>query len=340
MTTTTVVADLSPATSNQAYVSIHPLSAGSLTLPEHLFVQPADNTKRKTVPSLSFLVQHPGRVGNNDPTRLVFDLGIRRQLNHYPPPLQKHLRSRHPVTSSPDVKESLAIGGLAPGDIDFVILSHVHWDHIGTPSDFPTSKFIVGPGSLDLLKHGGDTSTGGHAFFEPDLLPRDRTFELPALPRGAGAATGLHSNGVVDQKPMITTLETRLATARWQRLAHFPDAIDLFEDGSIYIISAPGHLQGHVNLLARTGPSSWTYLGGDACHDRRLLRGEAQIAEWADPHGKMCSVHVDKHEFEKTLERIRMLEKIRGLKVEIILAHDVEWLKKEGNTRRFWPSKL
>lgn len=338
----TTVDALSPSTSNQTYVSIHPLSSGSLTLPEHLFVQPADRTKRNTVPSLSFLIQHPAFGRGKNPTRLVFDLGIRRRVDRYPLSIQKHLVSRDPVTTSPDVKQSLAVGGLTPDDVDFVILSHVHWDHIGTPTDFPTSKFIVGPGSLDLLRKGGDTSTGGHAFFEPDLLPQDRTIELPALPSDAVAnGQSRQTNGVNGHSSSTSShLGSNLSTVRWRRLAHFPDAIDLLGDGSIYIISAPGHLQGHINLLARTGPTSWTYLGGDACHDRRLLRGEAQIAEWADPHGKMCSIHVDKHQVEETLKRIRMLEDVRGAKVEVILAHDVEWLKRKGNSERFWPSKL
>lgn len=340
MTSAAIVDALSAATSNQTLVSIHPLFAGSLTLPEHLFVQPADKTKRSTVPSLSFLIQHPAFGRGNNPTRLVFDLGIRRDTSRYAPPIQKHLLSRHPVTTSPDVKESLAIGGLTPEDVDYVILSHVHWDHIGTPTDFPTSNFIVGPGSLELLRKGGDTSTGSHAFFEPDLLPAGRTYELPSIPTETDRAVKTTKGVNGHPSSSSTGLSTRLDCLEWRPLAHFPDAIDLFGDGSIYIINAPGHLQGHINVLARTGPSTWTYLGGDACHDRRLLRGEVQIAEWEGPHGKLCSIHVDARQVEKTLERIRMLEEAEGAKVEVILAHDVEWLRRKGNTERFWPSKL
>jgi hypothetical protein len=61
-----------------------------------------------------------------------------------------------------------------------VMFSHLHWDHIGTPSGFTKSTFIVGPASLDLLCHGGDVSTtASHSHFENDLLPPERTIELP-----------------------------------------------------------------------------------------------------------------------------------------------------------------
>src|ERR1700710_997509 len=121
-------------TSDQNYVTVHALSAGFLTLPEHLFVQPSTEGHRNTVPSLSFLIQHQN-PSSGKLTRIVFDLGLRRELENYPKPLQKHLITRRPITTNPDVTESLELGGLSPKEVDFVILSHVHWDHIGTPTD-------------------------------------------------------------------------------------------------------------------------------------------------------------------------------------------------------------
>jgi len=61
-----------------------------------------------------------------------------------------------------------------PGDIDVVILSHVHYDHHGDPEDFEQSLFLVGPGSKGVLKYGS-AGQGSHQCFDPSLLPRDRT---------------------------------------------------------------------------------------------------------------------------------------------------------------------
>lgn len=111
----------------------------------------------------------------------------------------------------------------------------------------------------------------------------------------------------------------------------------MFQDGSVYIVDAPGHLDGHINLLLRTasgvyGPK-WVYLGGDACHDRRIIRGEKEIGEWHDVHGRVCCIHADKTQAMETIDRIRTLEK-EG--VEVILAHDVEWENDEKNKHRFF----
>jgi hypothetical protein len=77
------------------------------------------------------------------------------------------------------------------------------------------------------------------------------------------------------------------------------------------------------------------YLGGDACHDRRLLTGEKQIGEWQDAHGQICCVHADRQAAEATIERIRELERDG---VEIILAHDDSWEDDPKNRNRFFGS--
>ncbi|TQS33435.1 hypothetical protein Golomagni_06222, partial [Golovinomyces magnicellulatus] len=160
------------------HVSVHALDAGILTLPLCRFVAPLDDpTETSTVPSLSFLIQH------HDPkcskvTRIVFDLGIRRDLSKYPESLQETLANRPPVSGKPDVVESLARGGLKPGNIDYVIYSHVHWDHVGTPSDFSSSQFVVGPRSIGLLLGTAPADEIGSNTFEPDLVPLNRIIEL------------------------------------------------------------------------------------------------------------------------------------------------------------------
>lgn len=110
----------------QAYVTVHALSAGHFTLPEYQFVHPVSREARKSVPSLAFLIQHrdanSGRL-----TRIVFDLGLRRDVNRYAAPIRKHIETRQPMTTDPDVVKSLARGGLEPEDIDYVIFSHVRF---------------------------------------------------------------------------------------------------------------------------------------------------------------------------------------------------------------------
>lgn len=109
--------------------------------------------------------------------------------------------------------------------------------------------------------------------------------------------------------------------------------MDIFNDGSILIVNAPGHLPGHINLLVHMPSDSTIYLAGDACHDRRLLTGEKSIGEWHDDGGNSCCIHADRKQAEQTIARIRKLEE-EG--VEVILAHDDNWERKCENQDRFF----
>lgn len=115
----------SASLTSSATVSVHALSCGHFTLPEHQFVKPSSLEERRTVPSLAFLIQHEdSNTGRK--TRILFDLGLRRDLKRYPLPIQKHTENRRPITTEPDVTSNLARGGLTPKVIDYVIYSHVN----------------------------------------------------------------------------------------------------------------------------------------------------------------------------------------------------------------------
>ncbi|KAH7082677.1 beta-lactamase-like protein [Paraphoma chrysanthemicola] len=312
----------------QTYVTISALQAGHLTLPEKLFVTDADPEKRATVPSLSFFIQHPSPTNASKPDTLVFDLGLKRDISGYREAQQHHIAQRQPTTVSPDAAESLRAGGLDPKDVDTVILSHVHWDHVGTPGDFVNAEFVVGCGTMHLLANGGGPLYPAE-LFNHDELPAERTKELPPA-RSEDAAKAFE----------------RQTSHAWKPMAGFPATIDFYNDGSVYIIDAPGHLPGHVNLLARVAPGRWVYLGGDCCHDPRILSGEKGIALYDDGRGGLRSVHADTDEAARTVERAaRFLKKGRiqeeggGIvDVEVVVAHDRGWA--ERNEGRFWPGNL
>ncbi|RMZ73861.1 N-acyl homoserine lactonase [Pyrenophora seminiperda CCB06] len=302
-------------------VSVHALSCGYFSLPEYQFVHPVSRDARRTVPSLAFLIQHINLITGKR-TRIVFDLGLRRDLKAYALPIQEHIKTRQPITTDPDVVKSLAKGGLSPDDIDYVIYSHVHWDHIGEPRDFSKSTFVVGYGALALLDGTSVPFRGGHSFFENGLLPQGRTVELsePLADTRNQDCPGRLPGHISFRGP-------------WRAYGDLPRVLDLFNDGSLLIVDAPGHLPGHINLLARVSESHHVYMGGDACHDRRLLTGEKSIGEWNDPNGHICCIHADRKQAEETIERIRALEK-KG--TEVIFAHDIEWDSNPANKVRYF----
>lgn len=315
-------------------VSVHALSAGYLTLPEVFFVTPlGDSSARSTVPSLSFLVQHTDQV-TGQTTRIVFDLGIRRKLDTYAEPIYKHTMTRQPLSGEPDTVSSLVDGGLKPEDIDLVIFSHLHWDHVGTPSDYPESTYVIGPGAMSLINGERPAGKGSHSHFELGLLPTDRTVELPD-PVSAQSFEHLD--------PQSYQRAARFKKP-WTSKGLFDQTMDIFGDGSVHVVSAPGHLDGHINLLCRLKSGKYVYLAGDACHDRRLLTGEKDIATWSDPAspGEVCCIHGDREAAKKTLDTIRetMTGKTELGEVEVVFAHDAAWEKDARNRGRFFPGLL
>ncbi|KAI0097315.1 hypothetical protein GGR51DRAFT_553164 [Nemania sp. FL0031] len=270
-------------------------------------------------------IYHPSaplsRSGNV--TNLIFDLGVKRNILGYAIAQQPHVAQRQPIITDPDCSESLRHGIIngdevnnigdnellnPEKDIDFVILSHVHWDHIGTPSDFSSATFVVGSGTLDLLKNGA----GPHypaELFNDDELPTSRTVELPPTRTPdsdfdayfAGPNAPVHTPTPADTQAKLPPSANQWS---WQPFAGFPRTVDFFGDGSVYVIDSPGHIYGHVNLLARISETKYVYLGGDCCHDTRILSGEKGIAEYDDGRGGIRSVHVDTGLARNTLVEI------------------------------------
>jgi len=321
---------LPPIQTDQTFVTVSVIEGGIITLPEKCFVSPSHADARRTVPSMAFLIEHPGSNKFGDlrkkSLRLMFDLGLRSNLGGYLPVQQVHLEHRRPYRLGPGVVKHLEAGGLSTADIDLVILSHVHYDHHGDPENFEQSTFIIGPGSLDVLREGISGSKGTHQCFDPNLLPEDRTLELPSIDiAGERKET---QNGQPHEW-------------LWAPIGPFPAGIDLFGDSSVYVIDSPGHLPGHINLLCRTAPMKWIYLGGDACHDVRLLTGEKEIGTWENEQGETMCIHLDRAAAEESIRRIRQLMDLRsknGVEVEIILTHDTVWY--EQNRSRMFPNSL
>lgn len=142
--------------------------------------------------------------------------------------------------------------------------------------------------------------------FVPDTLPLHRSSELPD-PSGG----------------------------QWEPLGPFPAVLDLFDDGSLFVVDTPGHLPGHVNILCRL-PDRWLCLAGDAFHDKRLLTGERDVGTWQSTDGHTLCIHLDVDAAVDSILRLRQLGSLPD--VEIVAAHDEIWW--EAHKAQAFPKQL
>ncbi|KAI0823287.1 Metallo-hydrolase/oxidoreductase [Trametes gibbosa] len=287
---------LPPPQSKQPFMTVSAIEAGYLELRLRLFVAGSGPNESAMCPSLSFSLRHSA-TGEH----LLFDLGIRRNLETHPPAVRQ-LNAGREVIVRQTAEESLRNGGVDPADVKTIIISHLHFDHVGDSACFPNATFLLGGEAKGLLAHA-----------------------YPANPSSPCLQTAVP----LDRTRFLTSEFT-------QSIGPFPRAYDYFGDGSLYIIDAPGHLPGHINVLARTDTTgSWIYLAGDTTHDARILRGEREAAVALQPDGQVRCIHSDQAQAEDHVRRVRTL--LDEPRILVLLAHDFRWLQENVDKDVFLP---
>ncbi len=154
------------------------------------------------------------------------------------------------VPSAGGLLENLRAEGIGPEDIDTVILTHGHLDHIGGNADaqgnltFPKARYV-------MWKEDWDFWTSESTL---DKLDAGQLYGAPELDAMIGASARQNLPPLLDQIDIIER-ETEIVAG-------------------VHAIPAPGHTPGHMGLLISSGNEQALHLADTVLHPIHLERPE------------------------------------------------------------------
>jgi glyoxylase-like metal-dependent hydrolase (beta-lactamase superfamily II) len=246
-----------------------------------------DSWAVRKYPATCGLIRHPnGRT-------ILFDTGystrFHTETSHFPFNLYAKLT---PVTIKPqdEIVTQLQEDGIRPDDIDTIILSHFHADHMCGLRDFPNARIIgtgIGYDHVRKLKGFGAVRRG----FLPGLLPDDfeQRFDVLESPK----------------HPYVSIKN---------QLSVFDNGWDVLGDGSLLAVPLPGHARGQFGLFYHDRDRGYIFLIADATWSSQAFR------ENRKPHFLAYNALDDGGAYNKTLTNLHTLHRARP-NIRIIPTH-------------------
>jgi N-acyl homoserine lactone hydrolase len=185
-----------------------------------------DRWREETLPVNVIVVEHPEGV-------CVFDSGQTSQAvaPGYLPRWHPFLRlARFGLSGDDEAGSQLTRLGIDPADVRWLVLSHLHTDHVGGINAFRNAEILV-----SRTEWRRATGIGGRVRgYLPQHWPRGLT---PSLVDFTGPAIG-----------------------------PFSGSYDLTGDGTLSLVPTPGHTPGHMAMVVQAGPQRGYLCSGDLVH--------------------------------------------------------------------------
>lgn len=243
---------------DEATVRVRPLVSAEIMCPPAFFERPRGRfalaraflgrrSSWAPVPVPAFLVDHPGAGP------ILVDCGLHASVPGDPRDSLGRLGAAlydvrmEPEQAIPAQLEALGVDALG---VKVVVMTHLHLDHASGVSQFPEATFVV---SGDEWRAA--TTEGLRAGY------RTRQFDY-----------AFDWRTIDYDDPEIDSF------------ASFGRSFDLFGDGSVRLVSTPGHSNGHQSLVLRLGGGRELLLAGDAALRRRAIDTDELPLVVADAH--------------------------------------------------------
>jgi N-acyl homoserine lactone hydrolase len=277
-----------PGGQEGATVRLHPLLSGEMLAPRGLLERPSGPAKlvrgleigrsRKDwiwLPIPAFLVEHPGAGP------ILVDTGLHPSVAIDPRESFGGLAGRlNEFRFEPGqaVAAQLRDRGVAPADVRVVVMTHLHTDHASGVSEFPDATFV-----LDRREWEGATAPRGTL----------RGYRTAQFDYGFDWRAVDYESGDIDS------------------FGSFGASLDLFGDGSVRLVSTPGHSAGHQSVVLRLRGRE-ALLCADAAYTLRVLREDV-----------VPLVMDDEHRWRRSLREVRRFVE-SSPELVVIPGHDTD----------------
>jgi N-acyl homoserine lactone hydrolase len=195
-----------------------------------------DRKWTEPLPIYAFAIEHPEGV-------IIVDTGEdarasqRRYFARWHPGLRAF---REWVEPEQEIGPQLRQLGIQPGDVRWVVLTHLHTDHAGGLQHFPDNEILVTRTELDY---------------------------------GSGLRGRLR--GYVANKHWPAPFRPTLLELEPEPFGRFPQSLRLTAAGDVTLVPVPGHTPGQIGVLVDEGDHT-VFLAGDSSYTQDLmLRGRA-----------------------------------------------------------------
>jgi glyoxylase-like metal-dependent hydrolase (beta-lactamase superfamily II) len=261
--------------------------AGHCTHPERA-TRAGGSLRACEFPALVSVLRHPVQG------IVLFDTGYSRHFFHatrrFPERLYRMVTPVH-LHDQAALSVQLQRDGVPASAVAWVVVSHLHGDHVGGLADFPHSRIALSREAWEDMQGRGRVGA-----LSMGLLP-----ELV----DAQARARLH------------WFEDLPAVALRGPFERFGSGYDLFGDGSLLLVALPGHAAGHYGLLFEDdrGP---VFLIADASWSSQAIR------DFMPPPALVTGWLGDTRAYRDTLAKLKALGE-EAPQVRMVPSHCREW---------------
>lgn len=262
---------------------VHPVTTGTTMWPDAMLwrtegrlatVRALGIGSGKTrIPLPAYIVEHPGAGV------FLVDTGFHSSVAADPKaslgPLAGRL-AKIDLTAEDALPAQMRKRGLDPAAVGLVLMTHLHPDHASGVSQFPGATFVVSEREWGAATSGGLTDGYIQRQFDHAFDWRTVTFDGDEV----------------------------------SSFATFSRSLDVFGDGSVRLLSTPGHTRGHMSVVLQLADREFL-IAGDAAFTLRA------ITESALPFNM-----VDEHQYRRSLREIQLYRRETPQAV-IVPGHDL-----------------